>query len=176
MISAIKEHAARFILRKSGVKEQFNQRNFSAVFDKVFSFLILMPADDKDFRLSLPALEYLKEQKKTVFVMTNDYRISLLPTYFRLNSIEHGIKDVTKLNLPAKGVQNKLSKMRFDVIIDLNRQESVFYSYIAKTISAQVKIGFVRSDADSYFNLQIANYQGDPEVSYNNLLNCLKMF
>jgi hypothetical protein len=176
MISAIKERAAKFILNKSRAKEQFSQRNFTGIFDKVYSFLVLMPADDKDFRLSFPALDYLKEQKKTVFVMTNEFRISLLPAYFKTNSIGHGIKDATKLNLPAKNILNKLEKMRFDVIMNLNRKDSVFYSYIAKTISAQVKIGFVSSESDSYFNLQVANYQGDPEVSYNNLLNCLKMF
>ena len=66
--------------------------------------------------------------------------------------------------------------MRFDVIIDLNRGEEIFYTYITKALNVPVKIGFVNSDSDNYFNIQIANSRNDPEISYNNLLNCLKMF
>lgn len=176
MIEAIKEQAARFILKKRAAQKGFNQRSFSSVFQKSFSFLVLMPADDKDFRLSSPVLEYLREQKKNIVVLTNDFRISLLPTYFKANAVEYGIKDVTKLKLPSRNIINKLTNMRFDVIIDLNRQEEIFYTYITKALNVPVKIGFVNSDSDNYFNMQIANSKNEPEISYNILLNCLKMF
>jgi hypothetical protein len=176
MIETIKEQAARFILRKRTSQKEFNQRNFSSVFQKSFSFLILMPVNDKDFRLSAPVLEYLKEQKKNIVVLTNDFRISLLPTYVKANALEHGIKDITKLKLPTRNIINKLTNMRFDVIINLNRQEEIFYKYITKALNVPVKIGFVYPDSDNYFNMQIENSKSEPEISYNNLLNCLKMF
>ena len=66
--------------------------------------------------------------------------------------------------------------MRFDVIIDTNREENLFYGYIAKFLNTNVKIGFVHSDSDNYFNFQVVNKQNDPETSYKNLLDCLKMF
>jgi hypothetical protein len=176
MIETLKEQAARFILKKRTSQKEFNQRNFSSVFQKSFSFLILMPVDDKDFRLSTPVLEYLKEQKKNIIVLTNDFRISLLPTFFKANAVEHGLKDTTKLKLPTRNIISKLSNMRFDVIIDLNRREEIFYKYVTKALNVPVKIGFVYPDSDSYFNLQIANSKSEPEISYNNLLNCLKMF
>jgi hypothetical protein len=176
MIEAIKEQAARFILRKRTEQKDFNQRSFASVFQKSFSFLVLMPADDRDFRLSAPVLDYLKEKKKNIVVLTNDFRISLLPTYFKTNAVEHGIKDMTKLKLPSRNIVKKLKNMRFDVIIDLNREEEIYYTFITKTLNAPVKIGFVNSDSDNYFNMQIANSKNDPEISYNNLLNCLKMF
>jgi hypothetical protein len=135
-----------------------------------------MPLDEKDFRLVFPILEYLREQRKNIIVLTNDFRISLLQPYFKTNAIEHGIKEMTKLNLPSKNLLNKLSNMRFDVIIDMNRKEVLYYSFIAKSLNAQVKIGFVRSDSDKYFNFQVVNNQNDPEISFQNLLNCLKMF
>jgi hypothetical protein len=62
------------------------------------------------------------------------------------------------------------------VLIDTNRDEIIYYSYIAKSLNVQVKIGFVRSDSDRYFNFQVVNKQNDPELSYKNLLDCLKMF
>jgi len=176
MIATLKEQAARFIVRKKIPQKDFHQREFSSIFTKTYTFLILMPLDEKDFRLVFPILEYLREQRKNIIVLTNDFRISLLQPYFKTNAIEHGIKDITKLNLPSKNLLNKLSNMRFDVIIDMNRKEVLYYSFIAKSLNAQVKIGFVRSDSDKYFNFQVVNNQNDPEISFQNLLNCLKMF
>lgn len=176
MITAIKTRAARFIVKRRAPGEEFSQRNFSSIFAKTYSFLILMPANESDFKFVFPILEYLREQRKNIVVMTYDFRVSLLQPYFKTNAIEHGLKDETQLKLPSKKLQNKLSNMRFDVIIDTNREEILYYSFIAKLLNAQVKIGFARSDSDKYFNLQVINMQNDPETSYKNLLDCLKMF
>ncbi|NWG29733.1 MAG: hypothetical protein HXY48_14550 [Ignavibacteriaceae bacterium] len=176
MITSLKQKAAKFIVRKRIPGIEFSQRNFSSIFSKTYSFLILMPANESDFRFVFPLLDYLREQRKNIVVMTYDFRVSLLQPYFKTNAIEHGLKDETKLNLPAKKLLDKLSHMRFDVIIDTNREENLFYSYIAKSLNTNVKIGFARSDSDKYFNFQIINKQNDPETSYKNLLDCLKMF
>jgi hypothetical protein len=176
MITILKERAARFIVKRRVQVGEFSQRNFSAIFSKTYSFLILMPANESDFRFVFPVLEYLREQRKNIVVMTYDFRVSLLQPYFKTNAIEHGLKDETQLKLPSKKMLDKLSNMRFDVIIDANRDEILYYSYIAKSLTANVKIGFVRSDSDKYFNFQIINKQNDPETSYRNLLDSLKMF
>jgi hypothetical protein len=176
MIEALKEQAAKFIFRKKIVQKEFEPRDFSTVFKRSFAFLILMPEDERDFRLSIPILEYLREQKKVIHPMTHDFRISLLPPFFKATAIEHGINDETKLKLPSKKLLDKIERTRFDVVMDMNREEVLFYSFIAKSINAPVKIGFARNDADNYFNLQIKNNGGEPEISYQNLLNCLRMF
>lgn len=176
MIENLKKQAARFVVKKRIPRTEFNQKNFTSVLARTYSFLVIMPLDERDFRLVFPILDYLREQRKNIVVMTNDFRISLLQPYFKTNAIEHGLKDVNKLNLPSKSLLHKLSNMRFDVIIDTNRTEVLYYSVIAKSLNAQVKIGFVRSDSDSYFNFQVEGSQNDPEISYQNLLNCLKMF
>ena len=85
-------------------------------------------------------------------------------------------KDETKLSLPSKKLLDKMSSLRFDVIIDANREENLFYSYISKSLIMNIKIGFARSDSDNYFNFQVINKQNDPETSYRNLLESLKMF
>lgn len=176
MISTIKKRAAKFIVNKKAPREEFSQRNFSSIFSRTYSFLVLMPASESDFRFVFPILDYLREKRKNIVVMTYDFRISLLQPYFKTNAIEHGLKDETSLKLPSKKILDKLSNLRFDVIIDTNREEILYYSYIAKTLSAQVKIGFRRTDSDKYFNFQVINKQNDPETSYKNLLDCLKMF
>ena len=176
MITALKKRAAKFIVNRRIPGEEFSQRNFSSIFAKTYSFLILMPANESDFRFVFPVLDYLREQRKNIVVMTFDFRVSLLQPYFKTNAIEHGLKDETQLKLPSKKMLDKLSSMRFDVIIDANRDEILYYSYIAKSLTANVKIGFVSSDSDKYFNFQIINKQNDPETSYKNLLDSLKMF
>lgn len=176
MIETLKEKAARFIVNKRIPGSEFSQRNFSSIFSKTYSFLILMPANETEFRFVFPLLEYLREQRKNIVVMTYDFRVSLLQPYFKTNAIEHGLKDETKLNLPSKKLLDRIANMRFDVIIDSNRDENLFYSYIAKSLNTNVKIGFTRSDSDSYFNFQVINKQNDPETSFRNLLDCLKMF
>jgi len=176
MIENLKKQAAKFVVNKRIPRTEFNQRNFTSVLARTYSFLVIMPLDERDFRLVFPILDYLREQSKNIVVMTNDFRISLLQPYFKTNAIEHGLKDVNKLNLPSKSLLHKLSNMRFDVIIDTNRTEVLYYSVIAKSLTSQVKIGFVRSDSDRYFNFQVTGSQNDPEISYQNLLNCLKMF
>ena len=176
MIASLKERAARFIVKKRVPVGEFSQRNFSSIFAKTYSFLVLMPASESDFRFVFSILEYLREQRKNIVVMTYDFRVSLLQPYFKTNAIEHGLKDETKLSLPSKKILDKLSNLRFDVIIDANREENLFYSYISKSLNTNIKIGFVRSDSDKYFNFQVINKQNDPETSYKNLLECLKMF
>ena len=176
MISTLKQQAAKFIVKKRIPEPDFHHRNFTSVFTKTYSFLILMPASEKDFRLVYPILEYLKEQRKNIVVMTYDFRISLLQPYFKTNAIEHGLNDTTTLNLPSRSLLKKLSSMRFDVLIDTNREENIYYSYVAKLLNIQLKIGFVRADSDKYFNFQVAQKQNDPDISYKNLLDCLKMF
>lgn len=176
MISTIKKRAAKFIVNRKVPGEEFSQRNFSSIFAKTYSFLILMPSSESDFRFVFPILEYLRDRRKNIVVMTYDFRVSLLQPYFKTNAVEHGLKDETKLSLPSKKILDKLSNMRFDVIIDANREESLFYTFISKSLHSQVKIGFTRTDSDKYFNFQVVNKQNDPETSYKNLLDCLKMF
>ena len=86
MIASLKERAARFIVKKRVPVGEFSQRNFSSIFAKTYSFLVLMPANESDFRFVFPILEYLREQRKNIVVMTYDFRVSLLQPYFKTNA------------------------------------------------------------------------------------------
>jgi hypothetical protein len=66
--------------------------------------------------------------------------------------------------------------MQFNVSIDLNRKENLFHSYSANLVKAPLKVGFAKSDADKFYNLQVINGEDNPQISYENFLNCLKMF
>ena len=176
MIGPIKEQAAKFIINRKLKEHKFDEMDFSRIFKRSYSYLVLMPKDEKDFFHAVEVLNYLRESKKNVTAMTNDFRVSLLPSVFKVSAIEHGINDKTKLELPAKKFLNRLKKMQFDVVIDTNRQQVLYYNFVANFVNPPVRIGFSGENADKYFNLQIVNDKNEPEISYQNILNCLKMF
>lgn len=171
----IKEKAAKFVVDQMLKKSDFKEQSFSSAINNSISFLVLMPEDDQDFRYSLDVLVYLHEKKKEILVLTTDYRVSLLPIYLRRFAIGHAMKDTNKINLPSKELISKLSKRRFDAVIDLNQKEQLFYSYVSGIVNAKLRIGFKKFLADKTFNIQIANDGTNPKISYKNLLNCLRM-
>ncbi|MBK7631552.1 MAG: hypothetical protein IPJ23_12790 [Ignavibacteriales bacterium] len=176
MIEAIKENISRILISRKLKNIVLNEQDFSEALKRSGSFLILMPEDEMDFRACYIVLEYLEHLNKSIKILTRDYRISLLPAKFRNKAMEFGISDLNKLDLPSHKLVEKLSEMRFDGVMDLNRKDDLFYSYASNLVNARIRIGFTKKGADKYYNFQIANNDVESKVSYNNFLNCLKMF
>lgn len=176
MIEFLKEKTAKFILNQKLKHSGSDEISFASVFRRSFSFLVVLPDDEKDFHASLHVLRFLDENKKSFKVLTRDYRVSLLPQIYRTRVIEVGISDLTKLDLPNHKLTSKLESIRFDAVIDCNRDENLFAVYISQSIPSRVRIGFQRKGSDRYYNLQFVNKEEKAENSYNNFLNCLKMF
>jgi hypothetical protein len=171
----LKQTGARFFIKHKLKKSNFSNKSFSYAFKNSSSVLVLMPEGDKDFQYSKDILVFLEKFKKELSILTNDYRVSLLPLNFRNKALGHGLKEINKIDLPSKGLLSKLLKKKYDVVLDLNRQEQLFYTYVSVVMSAAVSIGFAKSFADKVYNIQIANSEINPKISYENLLNCLKM-
>jgi len=176
MLDFLKHKIAEILVDKQLKKQHFEPHTFTDFFDKAFTFVIAMPEDERDFTYSLIILNFLADYKKSAMVMTKDFKVSLLPQKFRGRAIEYSEKDITKLKLPSKRLADKLTEMQFNASIDLNRKENLFYSYSSNLVQAPLKIGFAKPDSDKFYNLQIKNEEDNPEISYENFLNCLKMF
>ena len=176
MIESIKNSISRFLILNKLKRTELSEQDFSEALRRSGSFLVLMPEDEKDFRASFVVLEHLDHINKSVKILTRDYRISLMPAKFRNRAMEFGIGDLNRLDLPNHKLLDKLSQMRFDGVIDLNRKDELFFSYAANLVNARIRIGYTKKNSDKYYNFQIANNDIDPEISYSNFLNCLKMF
>ncbi|MCH7516966.1 MAG: hypothetical protein IIB08_07585 [Bacteroidetes bacterium] len=174
-MNIIKQKAAKILVNLKLKKGEFENQSFSSAFMNSGSILILMPEDAKDFQYAVNILDYLEELKKDYSILTFDYRVSLLPVRFRKKALGHGIKDINKIELPSKRLTLNLTKKNYDALLDLNRKEQLFYTYISGIVSAAVSIGFAKGFADKVYNIQIANSETNPKISYENLLNCLKM-
>jgi hypothetical protein len=176
MIDLIKQKTARYLISKKLKNVLLSEQSFSSALKHSGSFLILMPEDEKDFRTSFFVLDFFEQINKTIKVLTKDYRISLLPAKYRSKAIEINISDINRLDLPSHKLINKLIDLKFDGVIDLNRNDNLFFSYVANLVEAKLRIGFAKKGSDDYYNFQIANSEKDSEKSYNIFLNCLKMF
>ncbi len=176
MIDLIKEKFSRLFISRKLKSAVINEQDFSEAFRRAGSFFILMPDDEKDFRACFVILDYLDHLNKSLRILTRDYRISLLPAKFRNKTIEFGVADLSKLDLPSNKLIEKLSEMRFNAVMDLNRTDNLFFSYTANLVNARIRIGFSKKGSDKFYNFQIANNDVESELAYSNFLNCLKMF
>lgn len=176
MIGQLKDKIAGLLVKNKLKDFEIAEHNFREFFKRSFNFFVAMPDNDTDFGQAFFILDFLDENRKSVTVFTHDYKVNLLPTKFRQKAIGYTINDVSKLNMPSKRISDKLEQMRFQAVIDLNRQENLFCSLIVNGLNAPYKMGFVKGDPDKYYNIQVINKSPDAENSYKNLLNCLKMF
>ncbi len=176
MIDIIKQKIAKVFVRWQLKDQIYNTRSFTDFFKKSFSFLVLMPENESDFHHSFIALKGLDEERKKATIFTYDYRVSLIPLKYRPQVIEHGISDINNIDLPSQKLISKLKDYNFQVVLDLNRDENIFYSYISNLIDVPIRVGFKKNNSDKFYNFQIVNSENNSELSYENFLNCLKMF
>jgi ADP-heptose:LPS heptosyltransferase len=176
MIDRIKEKIARFIIKKELKGRKRERRSFGDFFNKSFNYFVIMPENENDFKHSMAVLEFLKQYKKISTIFTFDFRVNMIPIRYRDHLIDHGIGDLNKLNLPSRRLVERIKENKYDVVIDLNRCENIFYSYAASLAFAPVRVGFNKTGADRYYNILISDSGSDAEISYKNFLNCLRMF
>jgi Family of unknown function (DUF6913) len=171
-----KSKIAQYLVNKSINNQTIDERAYSSLLKNSYSFLVMMPNEEVDFHHSIYVIEYLNKESKHVTIMTRDYRVSLINPKLRPNIIEYEIRDISKIKLPTKKLISKLSEKNFDVVIDLNRKENLFYSYAVSQAKSQLKIGFEKKGSDKFYNFQVSYKGKEPEEAYKYLVNCLQMF
>lgn len=176
MLDFIRKIIAGFVVNRNLKSKSYEPVSFNNVYNNAHTFFVLMPDNEIDFHHALTVVNDLDRNGKVVTIMTRDFRISLLPQKFHRSSIGFGINEVTKLNLPTKPLCDKLNSMEFNFVIDLNREENLFFCYSANLVNAAFRTGVKKNNSDKYFNLQIIGPEDNSEMFYKNFLNCLQMF
>jgi len=172
----IKNKIALSLAEKKLKNRQDVYRPAAEFFKKTFTFLVFMPENENDFHHSFHVLRFLDSQRKHSTIFTNDFRVNLLPQPFRARSINFSLEDRTKFNMPSQKLITRLNEISVNAVLDLNREENLFFSYSANMVNAFYRIGFKKQDSDKFYNIQIGAGSGPPEISYKNFLNCLQMF
>lgn len=176
MIKLFKDIAANVVLNKISKQTKLSEQRFNLFFQKSYSFLLVMPENEDDFTNSFLILEYLEKNKKNISILTYDYRVSKLPVKFKSRVIDHGVNDMNKFDLPVKIFIDKLSEKKFDVVLDLNKDGNSFHKILVCKIKSLLKVGFEKPNGDKYYNVMIRIEENNAENSYQNFLNCLRMF
>jgi hypothetical protein len=135
-----------------------------------------MPADDRDFYHSLDILKYYQIHRKSITLFLPEHKYGVVPEKEKYKCISYQAALKKQFTLPDKNLIRKLEGKDFDIVIDLNRTEDIFLSAVSNIVRAKLRAGFKKEMSELYYTLQIGGNQGDPEVSYRNFLNYLKMF
>ena len=176
MFEGLKKKIAHFIIQKKYLLKSSKEFSFNKVISNANDLLFVMPKDDKDFFSSFEILKYYQIHKKAITLFLPEHKYSLVPDKEKFKFISYHINQITKLNLPSKNLVHSLSQKEFDVVVDLNRSEDVFFSAVANVVKTKIRVSFEKEYSGQYYNMQIADKNTDPEVAYRSFLNYLRMF
>lgn len=165
-----------YIFKKKMFRKFDDSYSFKDFIENSSNYLIILPLKDLDFANSFDVAKYFKIHKKEVTLFLPEHKINSanITSYYKYMS--YGIEDITKFGLPTKLYINKLKETKFDVLIDLERDNNLFLAAVTSLVDAKFKVGFKKPNLENLYNFQLVNTKINSEISYRNLLNSLKMF
>ena len=175
MIEKTRKMLGRKLLKRRLKKKSVEQSNFSRFFKNSSKILLVLPADEANWDLLNQTFDFLLKSEKELSLFLPENRFSSMPHKQKVHSLTYTENDVSKFHLPGRSLSRKLKYHLFDVVIDLNTEENLFYCAVANLVKSNFRIGFVKKNSDLYYNFQIPS-EINNEISYRNLLNSLTMF
>lgn len=176
MLEKFKLHLAHFIIKKKYIKKVTDAICFTGFLTKSHNLLIIMPKEDKDFFYALDILRYYQIHKKNITLFLPEHKYNPIPEKEKFKFISYSLIQITRLNLPNSDLIKRLKEKEFDVVIDLNRREEIFFSAVANIVKSTIRVGFKRDVMNDYYNLVIDQKPEDPEVAFRVFLTSLQMF
>ncbi|MBK8945490.1 MAG: hypothetical protein IPM32_09510 [Ignavibacteriae bacterium] len=153
-----------------------NKFSFNNFIEESLDYILILPLNDNDFNNSLDVAKYFQIHKKNVTLYLPEHRKNLVRLPNNFNAITYSFDNLTKLGLPNKQLKEKIDNQKFDVLVDLEREENLFLVSSVTLINAKFKVGFKKYNVENLYNFQLVNTEINSEISYRNLLNSLKMF
>ncbi len=176
MFENIRKKIGHYLLQKRFCRNDYGVINYNNSIFQSTDFLILMPMDDKDFYQSLNLIKYFLNERKHITLFLPEFKYNLIPEKDKYKFISYHVEQINKLFLPEKSLEARLKNKEFDVVIDLNRSENLFYSAAASIVKAKIRVGFSKVNSEKYYNLLYIDKNSHTEAVYINFLNFLKMF
>ncbi len=171
MNNKIKNFLISFYLRFS--QKEKHKFQFSKDIKNSNEFFLIIPENTQELKASLSILNYLRSKNKRIYLLLNTSVSSSIP-YDNFHYKVYYEIDKTYLEFPKKHIKDELSKIKVDLLIDLNIQENLFAMLCANLINAKSKIGFSKNFSDKIYNIQFKINPTNTEISYENLLNFIK--
>lgn len=176
MLDEYKNKMGYYIFKKKMLKHYDSSYSFNDFIENSVNCVLIMPLNDLDFNNSFDVAKYFRIHKKNVTVLIPEHKVNSINITSHYDHISYSIEDITKFGLPTKSYIQKLDEYKFDVLIDLEREDNLFLTAVTSLISAKYKVGFKKAEIENLYNFQLVNTKINSEISYRNLLNSLKMF
>lgn len=176
MFEKLKKKIAHYLVKRKYQRKNTPQMVFTNIITDSHDLFIIMPKDDKDFFHSIDILKYYQIHKKIITLFLPEYKYNLIPDKEKFKFISYHPNQISRFNLPDKNLVSRLAPKVFDVVIDLNRTENVFFSAISNIVQSKIRVSFKKEFSDRYYSMEIIDKQSESELSYRNFLSYLKMF
>lgn len=176
MFEEYKNKMGYYIFKKKIFRKYHASYSFNDFVGKSVDYIIIMPLNEQDYSNSFDVVKYFKIHKKEVTLFLPEHRVNYVEISNNYKHISYNIEDISKFGLPSKQFIEKLDSHKFDVLIDLERENNLFLAAVTSLAKAKFKVGFKKEEIDNLYNFQLVNTKINSEISYRNLLNSLKMF
>jgi hypothetical protein len=178
MFEKIKNRIAHFTVRHKYLHKNKDAVAYANIIKNSFTVFIIMPEHDYDFHYSMEVLRYIVESKnkKIITLFLPEHKYNFFPEREKHKYISYHLQQINKFRLPDNKLVSRLDNQEFDVVLDLNRNEDVFFSAVANIVKSKIRVSFAKKSSESYYNLQINDKSETPEAAYKNFLNYLQMF
>lgn len=176
MFEEIKNKIGYYIYKKKIFKEFSTTSSFKDFIKNSYNYIIILPLNDQDYANSFDIAKYFKIHKKEVTLLLPEHKVNIMEITSNYNYISYSYDNISKFGLPTKEYIEKIGEQKYDVLIDLEREDNLFLTAVTSLLDAKFKVGFKKTNLESLHNFQLANTKINSEISYRNLLNSLKMF
>lgn len=103
--------------------------------------------------------------------------LSRLPDHRSFPLITFSAEELNAWYLPKADLLRKVKKSTFDVAFDLNIHFALPSSFLCRASQAPLRIGFLKPNADSFYNFQVqTGPSNNSSKAYSQLLKCVEMF
>ncbi len=134
------------IIFKKKIFKEFNTTySFKNFIENSYNYLIILPLNDQDFANSFDIAKYFKIHKKEVTLLLPEHKVNAIEITSNYNYISYGLNDISKFGLPTKAYIAKINEYKFDVLIDLEREDNLFLTAVTSLFQANFKVGFQKN-------------------------------
>ncbi|MBN1300967.1 MAG: hypothetical protein JW995_07095 [Melioribacteraceae bacterium] len=175
MLEALKKKLAIYQTRRLLRNRKSLEIPFNGFFRNTNSVLLIMPTDNKLFEDAYEIINFLLEQNKDLTVFLCEENLNYLTMRKHFKAFTYSEEDKSFIKLPSRNFLDKINRLSFDMVIDLNSDLELFLAISANFVNSKIRVGYVNEFSDMFYNFQIPKERNN-EISQRNLLNSLKMF
>ena len=174
MFDKIRKSLGYFFLRKMVKKN--NPVAFKGFYSEASKIMLAVPENPESANAVRKVISELIADGKKVEIFINTFLIERFVSKYNIAILSYSEIELTKLKLPNKALESRISASKCDLFIDLDFTESLLNYTAASLLNAKIKVGFSKEKSDRFYNFQVPATERNYEISFGNLLNSLRMF